>query len=114
MREIEQQHPYPIGFIGPIEQIFQWASTVVNGIPKYFEIIKNKDTELFEKNILPHLAPIIEKVEDQYFIMGPTFSVADCVLAADLSKLREIPDIKVPVEIVHYIARVEKTCNTNL
>ncbi len=151
LREIEQRHPYPIGFIGPIEGKLQWASMVAVNIPQYFDLLipwylthyrsefeqfptgekyyreskeakrgktfeelKNERVEIFNKAIRPHLNEIIDKVEDEYFIMGPTFSVADCVLAADLSGLRIVPDIEVPTEIIHYIKRVEQRCRLNL
>lgn len=81
---------------------------------KTFEALKEERVEIFETAVRPHLSEIIDKVEDEYFIMGPTFSVADCVLAADLSGLRIVPDIAVPIEITHYIERVEKHCRLRL
>ncbi len=151
LREIEQKTPYPIGFIGPIEGVLQWASTAVVNIPRYFDLLlpwypdhyrsefdqfpagekyfreskeakrgktfetlKNDRVQIFDENIRPHLQDIIDKVEDQYFVMGPTFSVADCVLAADLSGLRLVPDINVPIEIINYIDRVERQCRLRL
>ncbi len=79
-----------------------------------FTQLKAQRVEIFNTAVLPHLEPIIDLVEDAYFIMGPTFSVADCVLAADLSGLRIVPDIALPVEIKHYIERVEQHCRLRL
>ena len=48
---------------------------------------------------------IIAKVEDEYFVMGPTFSVADCVLMSDLKEIEKtfvLPDL-----IKQYTLRVE-------
>jgi glutaredoxin 2 len=81
---------------------------------KSFEQLKAEAPKLFEENILPHLQEILDTVEDQYFVMGPTFSVADCVLAADLSGMRIVKNIAVPENLVQYIERVEKTCKVNL
>jgi glutaredoxin 2 len=151
LREIEQRHPQPIGYIGPVEGPLQWSSMAVVGIPGYFDLVlpwylehyrqefvsdpkgkayyregkeakrgitfealKAKRIEIFNDQVLPHLEEILEKVEDQYFVMGPTFSVADCVLAADLNGLRLVPDIALPPEIPAYIKRVEKHCHTSL
>lgn len=151
IREVEYRFPNPIGFIGPIEGILQWASMAAVGIPRYFDLLlpwypdhykkyfekfpsgakfyqegkekkqgqtffqlKEQRIKLFNENIRPHLGEIIEKVEYEYFIMGPTFSVADCVLAADLSGLRIIPDLNLPKEITHYIERAEVRCRTKL
>ena len=81
---------------------------------KTFAELKAEGTELFKNGIRPHLEEIIEAVEDEYFIMGPTFSVADCILAADLSGLRLVENIELPKEITHYIERVEKHCRVEL
>lgn len=81
---------------------------------KSFADLKAESHTLFEKNIRPHLQEIIDTVEDEYFIMGPTFSVADCVLAADLSGLRIVDEIECPEEIVKYVERVEKMCGVRL
>lgn len=150
IREIENKYPHPIGFIGPVEGLFQWSSMVMTSIPRYFDvllpvlfenykeftefssggkyfksskeekrgksfdILKKETPEIFEKNILPLFEDIIEKVEDEYFLMGPTFTVADCVLAADLSGLRLVKNISLPKEITNYISRVEKRCRVEL
>ena len=150
IREIENEYPHPIGFIGPVEGLFQWSSMIMTSIPRYFDILlpvlfdhykeftdfpaggkyfqeskekkrgktfielKKESADIFEINIIPLLEPIIEKVEDEYFLMGPTFTVADCVLAADLSGLRLVKNIKIPQEITDYIVRVEKRCRVDL
>ena len=151
IREIEMQFPHPIGFIGPVEAKFQWASMVMTSLPQYFDILlpayadfysaefekfpegkkyfvtskekkrgksfeelKEETPAIFTRNILPTLESIIEIVEDEFFLMGPTFSVADCVLAADLSGLRCIKNITLPKEISMYISRVEEHCRVNL
>ncbi len=97
LRDIEEFSPFPIGFIGPIESTFQWSSMILTSYPEISaEILES----IFEE--------ISEKVEDEYFLMGPTFSVADCVLASDLQKLSEkflLPDL-----LTGYIDRVQKTC----
>lgn len=93
LREIEEKHPYPIGFVGPCEGKIVWASDMVMG-----------DFIDFEE--------IMEVVEDEYFIMGPTFSVADCILAADLTELRLNSKILFPEGIINYIKRVELICGT--
>lgn len=150
IREIEYTSPYPIGFIGPVEGIVQWSSTIVVSLPRYFdmllpayyeyykeftenlenaeyfknqkekkrnksfEVLKSESPKIFKETILPVLEEIINKVEDEYFLMGPTFSVADCILAADLSGLRLVKNIDLPKEIVSYIEKVENICNTKL
>ena len=81
---------------------------------KTFAEMEKQAPTHFTQNILPHLQEIVDMVEDQYFIMGPTFSVADCILAADLSGLRLIPRVSLPPEISGYIERVEKKCHTSL
>lgn len=150
LREIENRHPRPIAFVGPVEPHLQWAAMAAVGIPRYFDLLlpayadsysefdrfegskayfqtskeqkrsktfaqlKEEGSDIYEQNILPRLEEIIEKVEDAYFIMGPTFSVADCVLAADLSGLRLVEGIELPPQIPAYIARVERQCNVHL
>lgn len=150
IREIENFVPHPIGFIGPVEGLFQWSSMIMTSIPKYFDILlpvlfdhykefidfpeggtyfkeskeakrgktftelKSEAADIFTTNVLPLLEPIIEKVEDEFFLMGPTFTVADCVLAADLSGLRLVQNIDVPKEILDYIDRVERRCRVRL
>lgn len=150
IREIENAYPHPIGFLGPVESMFQWASMIVTCIPGYFDVLlpvyfdhykeftdfpeggvffkeskeakrgksfaelKKETPEIFTKNILPQLEEIIEKVEDEFFLMGPTFTVADCVLAADLSGLRLLEGIDLPKEIGDYIRRVEVRCGVGL
>lgn len=81
---------------------------------KIFAEIKKETPEIFTNNILPALEEIVDIVEDEYFLMGPTFSVADCVLAADLSALRTVENITLPQEIISYIERVEKKCRVSL
>jgi glutaredoxin 2 len=81
---------------------------------KSFEELKIESPKIFTENILPVLEEIIYKVEDEYFLMGPTFSVADCILAADLSGLRLVKNINLPKQIIKYIERVEERCNIKL
>lgn len=150
IREIENRFPHPIGFIGPVESVFQWSSMVMVSIPRYFdmllpayhkhspeftenpadaeffkttkeqkrgktfEVLRKESPEIFEHNVLPVLQDIIEKVEEEFFLMGPTFTVADCVLASDLSGLRLVDEISLPHEIQWYIQRVEQKCQTVL
>lgn len=150
IREIENRFPHPIGFLGPVEGLFQWASMAMISLPRYFDMLlpayfdhykefkdnqktaqyfksskekkrgksfdqlKEESPEIFKNNIIPQIEEIIEKVEDEFFLMGPTFTVADCVLAADLSGLRLVHNINLPSEISSYIDRVEQKCNTLL
>jgi glutaredoxin 2 len=151
IREIEMSFAHPIGFIGPVEPHFQWASQIAVGIPRYFDLLlpwyfshytaeferfssgaeyfkQSKETkrgksfeelkteapQIFEEFVRPELNEIIDRVEEKFFVMGPTFSVADCVLAADLSGLRLVKNIPLPPEIPAYIARVEEMCGVNL
>ena len=67
---------------------------------------------LYEKNIKPILNVISEKVGDAW--IGPQFSMADCVLASDLSGLRSVRDVSVSALIIRYIERVEEECGTDL
>ncbi|MEI7511107.1 MAG: glutathione S-transferase N-terminal domain-containing protein [Candidatus Peregrinibacteria bacterium] len=80
---------------------------------KTFEELKKEIPQIYEENIKAGLLDIAAVVEDE-FIMGPTFSVADCVLAADLSGLRLVPGIELPPEIPAYIKRVEARCGVDL
>jgi len=94
LRDIEEFSPFPIGFIGPIESIFQWSTMVLTS---YSDINQEVLESVFKE--------IIEKVEDEYFVMGPTFSVADCVLVSDLKEIEKkfvLPDL-----IKQYVLRVE-------
>lgn len=95
LRDIEENFPHPIGFIGPIESMFQWSTMALTSYP---EISQDILKSIFDE--------IIEKVEDEYFIMGPTFSVADCVLSADLATLPS--DIFLPPLVQEYRSRVEQ------
>ncbi len=80
---------------------------------KTFTELEQEAPQLYEENIKAGLLDIAKIVDDQ-FIMGPTFSVADCVLAADLSGLRLVEGISLPNEILEYIHRVEARCNVYL
>ena len=103
IRDIEEKQPFPIGFIGPIESLFQWSSMIISALPEFSQEILNP---IFEE--------IIEKVEDEYFLMGPTFTVADCILASDLKNIENLviknstKKILLPSEIKNYIQRVEE------
>lgn len=81
---------------------------------KNFSDLRAETPKIFKENILPTLEKIIDIVEDEFFLMGPTFSVADCVLAADLSGIRLIDNITIPTDIKTYIRRVERHCRTDL
>ena len=82
---------------------------------KTFDELKKETPQIFEEFIRPELSEIIDRVEEKFFVMGPTFSVADCVLAADLSGLRVVESsIPLPSEIPAYISRVEEMCGVNL
>ena len=94
LRDIEYNTPFPIGFIGPIESIFQWSAMILTS---YSHLNQEILESIFDE--------IIEKVEDEYFVMGPTFSVADCVLMSDLKEIEKnfvLPDL-----IKQYTLRVE-------
>ena len=81
---------------------------------KTFSELKSDNAQIFESTVSPTLEEIIDMVEGEFFVMGPTFSVADCVLAADLSLLRIVEDINLPSEITQYIQRVESRCQVRL
>ena len=94
------------------KSFFQQKKEKLRG--KSFQQLKSERIEIFENNVRPHLEPILQKIEDEFFLMGPTFSVADCVLAADLSALRIVPEIALPPQILKYCERVERKCGFNL
>jgi hypothetical protein len=100
IRETEERFPFPIGFIGPIESTLQWSSMIIAALPE------------FSKQALePVFAEIQEKVEDEFFLMGPTFTVADCILASDLKNLQK--QMGIPVFLTKYIERVEINIQSN-
>ncbi len=94
LRDIEETSPYPIGFIGPIESIFQWSSMILTAHDELSQEIVNSVLEQIE-----------EKIEEEYFLMGPTFSVADCVLSSDLTEIKKKYTLSPLVQ--NYITRVE-------
>ncbi len=104
LREIELDFPHPIGFIGPVESLLQSASMI---IPKNIITQNNKDILLLFAEIFEE---IIEKIEYSDFLMGPTFTVADCVLTGDLMAMQEIFEIKLPIELSTYIKKVQNKC----
>ncbi|HID91537.1 TPA: hypothetical protein EYP45_00240 [Candidatus Peregrinibacteria bacterium] len=104
MREIEEEHPHPIGFIGPVESLFQSTGLL---LPKTFSSQSNETIIKFFTTIFEE---IIDKIEYSDFLMGPTFSVADCVLAGDLQAIEKCFNVSLPTEISEYIIRVSKKC----
>ena len=104
LREIEEEFPHPLGFIGPVESLFQSTSML---IPKTLNTKNSADirtlfSEIFES--------IIDKLEYSDFLMGPTFTVADCVLAGDLQAMQHIFSLKLPKELTEYVIRVQNKC----
>ncbi len=106
LRELEFQFPHPILFIGPVEGEIQWAE----GVLPDKSLFENKQQEEILKKLNPYFQEIIDKVEDQFFVMGPTFSVVDCVLAGDLIEFKTFLEIEFPKEITTYTERVKKKC----
>ncbi len=110
LREIEYAVPHPIGFIGPVESRLQWANMMLSTTPGYQEILEGKEiSEEMTQRFAELFKEIEEHVEDEYFVMGPTFSVADCVLAADLEPLQKSFSA-FPHTLTNYITRVQKRC----
>lgn len=104
LRDIEYAFPYPIGFIGPVETKIQWASMILTSTPSFQKIIQNQEISKEEMISYQEIFEEIEGiVEDEYFVMGPTFSVADCVLSADLSVFSSLSET-----LTNYITRVKK------
>lgn len=99
LRDIEEKFPFPIGFIGPIEATFQWSTMILTSYP-----------EISEDILAPIFEEIEEKVEDEYFLMGPTFSVADCVLASDLQQIGK--NFPLPPLIQMYTERVARSLSS--
>lgn len=115
LREIEYRSPHPIGFVGPVEPKVQWASMLFTSTPYFGDIckqllLKEEMSSVFTKYFLPPLTDIVEMVEDEYFIMGPTFSVADCILAADMLPFISYGFDGIPTEILSYQKRVFQKC----
>lgn len=104
LREIEAEFPHPIGFIGPVESVFQSTAML---IPKKITTQKSEDILQLFSQIFDN---IIDKIEYSDFLMGPTFTVADCVLAGDLNAMKTIYSITLPSELSAYIIRVENKC----
>lgn len=109
LRALEFQFPHPILFIGPVEGELQW----VEGVLPSIALFENKKIEEILKTLEPYFQEIEEKVEDQFFVMGPTFSVVDCILAGDLIVLVEHLKIELPREISSYIVRVKNKCRVS-
>lgn len=115
IREIEYRFPHPIGFVGPVEPRMQWASMIISKMPGYKDICMADEKseslqQIFTTTMLPLMEEIQDLVEDDFFIMGPTFSVADCILAADLSPLLAKNFNGMPPEIPAYCKRVLQKC----
>ena len=104
LREIEAEYPHPIGFIGPVESVLQSTAML---IPKK---ITTKNSEDILKLFSQIFDNIIDKIEYSDFLMGPTFTVADCVLAGDLNAMKTVYSITLPPEVSAYISRVENKC----
>ncbi len=104
LREIEAEFPHPIGFIGPVESILQSTAML---FPKDITIKKSENISIAFSHIFES---IIEKLEYSDFLMGPTFTVADCVLAGDLKAMQTSLNAKLPPELSQYILRVENKC----
>ena len=79
---------------------------------KSFETMKQEAPAVYKENIIIILAEIVERVEGGW--VGQQFSLADCVLAADLSGLRSVKNIEIPPQIIAYIEKVEDQCGEDL
>ncbi len=104
MREIEEVFPHPIGFIGPVEPLLQTSSLL---LPK---TLSHTDTKTILNFFSTLLKDITKKLEYSDFLMGPTFSVADCVLTGDLQALEQCFPITLPPPLVQYCQRVSQKC----
>lgn len=67
-------------------------------------------SELQSRSRLPALAKHL--AANQYY-MG-RFSIADCLLAADLFPLQIMDGINLPIDLLYYLQRVENTAGANL
>ena len=77
-----------------------------------FTALKAERKNIYEQNIDPVLNQFRHKIEHGF--IQEKFSAADCVLAADLSGLRIIPEIALPSLITEYIERAEDYCGDDL
>lgn len=79
---------------------------------KTFEQMQADAPALYMQNLVIILAEIVERVEGGW--VGQKFSLADCVLAADLSALRSVKGVDIPPQIIEYIEKVEDQCGEDL
>ncbi|NCP67040.1 hypothetical protein GW756_01900 [bacterium] len=79
---------------------------------KTFDELKADAPAMYNQNLVIILAEIIERVEGGW--IGQHFSMADCVLASDLSGLRSVKGIELPPQIIRYIEKVESQCGEDL
>jgi glutaredoxin 2 len=79
---------------------------------KTFAEMKKEAPTLYRDNLIIILAEIVERVEGGW--IGQQFSMADCVLASDLSGLRSVKGIPIPPQIISYIEKVEMKCGEDL
>lgn len=77
----------------------------------FAEMTKEAPT-LYRDNLIIILAEIVDRVEGGW--IGQQFSMADCVLASDLSGLRSVKGIPIPPQIISYIEKVEMKCGEDL
>jgi len=79
---------------------------------KTFAEMKKDAPTLYRDNLIIILAEIVDRVEGGW--IGQQFSMADCVLASDLSGLRSVKGIPIPPQIIAYIEKVEMKCGEDL
>lgn len=77
-----------------------------------FEDMKKDAVALYNQNLVIIIAEIVDRVEGGW--VGQKFSLADCVLAADMSALRSVRGITIPPQIISYIEKVEDQCGEDL
>ena len=63
---------------------------------------------------LSHLPELGRHLSQQRFYLGGTLSACDLVLACDLFPLQLLDGVTVPMDLLYYIERVEKTCGASL
>jgi len=80
---------------------------------KTFEQMQADAPALYNQNLIIILAEIVERVGEDGWV-GQSFSMADCVLAADMSAIRLVKGIDVPEIIIRYLERLEDRCGEDL
>ena len=64
--------------------------------------------------VLSQLPELGRHLSQQRFYLGGTLSACDLVLACDLFPLQLLDGVTLPMDLLYYIERVEKTCGASL